>query len=411
MMNVNQAIKTSINVAVIEKALIAFFGLSLFTSKAGLNISVGLLLLYFICACFTNQEYRHQVVKCKVFLLAIGLYLVGLLSTIIYPTTGPDTLYFARKAAFLLAIPCLFLLNRKPENKRVAIHAMIASFLIAALLALYNAVSLESWQGQRVSSFLDVGRWSEVLTYFLVFLLPLSLDCKESVKNRLFFKFLLIIGYICLVISGSRGPMLATFGISVLFLLISNRQIFYRVAIAALVILPLLTIVFPSKFNLVQERVASIVNTKDQSNSARLNIWRTGLLFAEENLHNNPKAFFFGSGPLNFEHEFRSFTIERNNNTDITQTQIFSYTDTHNGILDSSLKLGIIYEGLFIMLILSIARAMLHATPNIKYSGLCVIAAFFIIGMFYTNQLEYQTICFFYFLSISLCHKQRDIYQ
>ncbi|UXI01456.1 O-antigen ligase family protein [Photobacterium sp. TY1-4] len=392
------------NVTVIEKALIAFFGLSLFTSKAGLNISVGLLLLYFICACFNNREYRQQIVQCKVFMLAIGLYFVGLLSTILYPTTGPDTAYFARKAAFLLAIPCLFLLNRKPENKRVAIYAMIISFILAALLALYHALSLEHWQEERISSFLDVGRWSEILTYFLVFTLPIALDHKERQTKRFFLIALLIIGYVCLILSGSRGAMLTTFGISTLFLLALNRRVLYRVAVASLVILPLLVVIFPTKATLIQERVASIVNTNDESNSARLTMWQTGASFAANNLQQNPMAFFFGSGPLNFEHEFKSFTIDRNNNTDITQTQIFSYTDTHNGILDASLKLGVIYESLFIVLIALIARAMLRATPNIKYSGLCVIAAFFSIGMFYTNQLEYQTICFFYFLSISLSH-------
>ena len=100
-----KTIKSTITLNFIEKAIIVFFGLSVFTSKAGLNISVVMLLLYFFFACITNRDYRTQVVNNNIFKLSITLYIVGLLSTLIYPTTNPDTIYFARKAAFLLTIP------------------------------------------------------------------------------------------------------------------------------------------------------------------------------------------------------------------------------------------------------------------------------------------------------------------
>lgn len=366
-----------------------------------------MLLLYFFFACITNRGYRTQVVNNNIFKLSITLYIVGLLSTLIYPTTNPDTIYFARKAAFLLTIPCLFMLTMKQDNKELAIRALIAGFTVAVIFALYHTLNLSSWHGQRVTSFFDVGRWSEVLTYFLVFTLPLALNNKESQKKRILFAGLLLLGYICLILSGSRGAMLTTLVVSLLFLLMANRTAFYRVAVTSLIILPLLVVIFPSKTNIIQDRIASITNTTtDESNSARLNMWHTGTLFAKDNLAHNPLAFFFGSGPLNFEQEFKTFTMGLNHGEDITQKQVFSYTDTHNGIIDVTLKLGIIYETLFILLITLIAINILRGNQKFKYSGLCVITAFFTIGMFYTNQLEYQTICFFYFLSIALPHSQ-----
>ncbi|WP_175577499.1 O-antigen ligase family protein [Photobacterium proteolyticum] len=396
------------NINFFEKAIIAFFGVSVFTSKAGLNISIVLLLLLFIYSFFSNKTYRAQIASNKVFILSIALYLIGLVSTAIYPFNTVDTLYFARKAAFLLAIPCLFMLNMSKENKELAIKSLCVGFIFAAIFAAYQALNLDSWRGQRISSFLDVGRWAEVLTYFIVFLLPLTLDGKEKKNRRVAFLCLIVIAFICLLLSGSRGGVVASFTVSILYLVAYKRDMLLKVSAVVIVILPLLMFMFPSKASVVQDRIISITNTtSNESNSARLKMWESGSLFALEKLTNNPSAFFFGSGPINFEKEYTAFINSTNENI-IGHYSKFSFRDTHNGILDAANKLGIIYELLFLLLIALIARSILTASPNIKYSGLCVIMAFFIIGIFYTNQLEYQTICMFYFISIALPRLQEN---
>ncbi|MCG7584500.1 O-antigen ligase [Photobacterium sp. OFAV2-7] len=400
--------KSVININFFEKAIIAFFGLSVFTSKAGLNISVVLLLLLLIYSCISNKEYRAQLANSNIFILSIALYVIGLLSTVIYPSSSADTIYFARKAAFLLAIPSLFILNMRKENKELAIRSLGAGFVVAALYTIYQAISLDTWQGERIASFLDVGRWSEVLTYFIVFLIPLTLDDKEPQKRRFLFLGLIFVGFVCLVLSGSRGGMVATFIVSVLYLLAYKRDMFFKLSAAMLVILPLLMFMFPSKASVIQDRIVSITDTtSNESNSARLKMWKSGYLFVQDKYNNNPKAFFFGNGPINFEKEYTLFINSTNKNI-VNDYSFFSYQDNHNGILDAANKLGVVYELLFLLLIALIAKNIFKASPNIKYSGLCVILAFFIVGIFYTNQLEYQTICMFYFISISLPRLQEN---
>ncbi|MGF1713493.1 O-antigen ligase family protein [Photobacterium chitinilyticum] len=400
--------RSIVNINFIEKSIIVFFGFSVFTSKAGLNISVALLLILFAYSCISNKSYRAQVASNKIFILSALLYVIGLLSTIIYPSSAADTIYFARKAAFLLAIPCLFMLNMKKENKELAIKSLCVGFVVAALYVGYQAISLGGWGGERIASFLDVGRWSEVLTYFIVFLLPLTLDGKEHKNRRIIFFCLLLIGFICLVLSGSRGGMVASFTVSVLYLLAYKRDMLIKLSAAMLVILPLLMFMFPSKAGVIQDRIVSISDTTSNvSNTARIKMWEAGYLFALEKYDNNPRAFFFGNGPVNFEQEYTSFINSTYKNI-VNDYSQFSFRDNHNGILDAANKLGVVYELCFLLLIALIAAKILKANPNIKYSGLCVILAFFIVGVFYTNQLEYQTICMFYFISIALPRMQEN---
>jgi hypothetical protein len=293
----------------------------------------------------------------------------------------------------------------KQENKELAIKSLLVSFVIAALFAIYHALSLDHWAGERITSFLDVGRWSEILTYFLVFMLPIALNSKEKKQKRILYVCLIILGYICILLSGSRGGMLITFGVSLLYLMFYNRAVFYRLVFISLIALPLIIAISPSKANIIQDRITSITNTtSNESNSARLKMWQSGFLFAVDNLANNPRAFFFGTGQLNFEKEYTSFIKNSEGNILVHYPQ-FSFSDSHNGVIDVSLKLGIIYEIIFLSLIFLIGIKILHATPSLRGSGLSVIVAFFSIGLFYTNQMEYQTICFFYFLSITLPHR------
>ncbi|WP_028864320.1 O-antigen ligase family protein [Psychromonas aquimarina] len=394
--------KHLIKIKSLEKAIIIFFGFSVFTSKAGLNISVVLLFILFFYQLISDKNYWTQMANNKIFLLSISLYIIGLLSTLVYPSNLADTIYFARKAAFLLVIPCLFILNMDAENKSLAINSVCAGFMVAAVNVAYQAYHLGAWHGERVTSFFDLGRWSEMLTYFLVFLLPLLLDAKEKKQKRILYLLLIIIGYACLILSGSRGGMLATVIVTVLYLVIYKRYVLLKLSAILLIVLPLLMFIFPSTVNVVEGRIASIANTTtDGSNSARIKMWESGYLFAVDNLKNNPTTFFFGTGLIDFEREYSIYINSLNDNI-LSDYPDFSFRDNHNGILDATNKLGIVYELMFLVLIVLITRQIMKASPNIKYSGLSVIVAFFIIGMFYTNQLEYQTICFFYFISISL---------
>ncbi|WP_019616002.1 O-antigen ligase family protein [Psychromonas ossibalaenae] len=394
--------KHLVNVNFFEKCIVIFFGFSVFTSKAGLNISVALLFILFAYLFISNKNYRAKIANNKIFILSISLYIIGLLSTLIYPSNSADTIYFARKAVFLLVIPCLFMINMNAENKSLAIKSLCAGFLVAVVNVAYHAYNLGVWDGERITSFFDVGRWSEMLTYFLVFLLPLALDNKEKKQKKIIYLLLIVIGYVCLILSGSRGGMLASLMVTVLYLVVYKRDVLLKLSAVLLVVLPLLMFIFPSKVNVVENRIGSITNTTtNKSNSARIKMWESGYLFAIDNLKNNPAAFFFGSGPINFEREYSTYINSVNKNI-LSDYPEFSFRDNHNGILDATNKLGIVYEIMFLVLIALITRQIMKGSPSIKHSGLNVIAAFFIIGMFYTNQLEYQTICFFYLISICL---------
>lgn len=88
---------------------VSFTFLTLFTSKAGVNIAFGLILVTAVIGATSKQPLLSENTELrKASYLSFGLYALGLIVTFITPLGLTDLAWFARKGAFFLLLPFLF---------------------------------------------------------------------------------------------------------------------------------------------------------------------------------------------------------------------------------------------------------------------------------------------------------------
>ncbi|MCZ4294794.1 O-antigen ligase family protein [Vibrio sinaloensis] len=318
-------------------------------------------------------------------------------------------MYF-RKGAIFLLLPLLLIQLNRNSNTNYASYALWISLITALGYAGSKiwGLGIDNWYGQRIESFWDVGRWSEVLGYSIAVLVPLTLEQTSNKRRKMALTGTLILALAFLIFSGGRGPFLALMVSCSLYLLYRKPSLLVAVAIVCSLFL-YKTKELP-QVHAVTERIVSIADLhNNDSNNARLAIWSQGAAFSLSLLQESPHTFLLGTGIEQFEGLFTEF-LQKSTNIELllasTNNQ-FSFKDLHNTYLDLAVKLGAIYSLFFIVLLVVILISFCkNAAPTSPwgYSGACLMLTYFVNSMFYTSGLEYQTTIFF--LIIALCHTQ-----
>lgn len=393
---------------VIETSIISFLFLSIFISKPLIYIGLILLLLSQIFIVIKDKAAAKKYPRSYLAILSIALFCIGIVSTLSFTDSINDVLVYFRKGAIFMLLPILYFQLSRNNNNQYASHALLVSLVVAlgySGIKLVN-IGLENWNGQRIASFWDLGRWGELLGYSIAVLVPLVIQRVNTYREKILLGGTLFFAIVFLLISGSRGPILA--------LLVSFTIYFIYRKPFHLIIITLLcsTLLYANKdlpqISAISARITSILDlSTNDSNNARLAMWQQGTEFSFSLLKDSPQSFLLGTGIVQFERKYTQFLsnqgttsqlIERTNNQ-------FSFKDLHNTYLDLSVKLGIIYAAVFIALLLSLFLSFykqLDSGSPWAYSGTCLLLTYFINSMFYTSGLEYQTTIFF--LIAALCH-------
>ncbi|WP_114766004.1 O-antigen ligase family protein [Vibrio rhodolitus] len=381
-----------------ESLIIALLFLSLLTSKVGIYIGLAALLvlqLYLLHQKHSQiNEIRQKIPKIAIF--SIGLFCLGIFATLPISGDFSDIGSYFRKSAVLLLLPLLIISLIRNHNIKIAQLAAVSGLIIAAIYALiqFKAIGDTTWKGQRISSFWDVGRWAEMLGYSIALLIPYTLESQARAKKKWLLYSLILICVICLLLSGSRAPLVAL-GVSIGLYLAVRKP---RLAILSLVILGFILICanYNSNIATITHRITSITNiTNDYSNIARLVMWQNGLAFSFYNLVHEPSVFLFGTGIQNMESLYLNYLDSIHGIANIKEQthDQFSTRDIHNTYIDLLVRMGAIYAVGFISFLVVLFRSFFnqrHKSPQLSYSGMCLVITFSVTGMFYTSGLEFQ---------------------
>ncbi|EPU1006065.1 O-antigen ligase family protein [Vibrio cholerae] len=386
---------------------ISLLFLSLGFSKAGINIGIASILLIFI-----YQLTRYSKLLKKSFGLiekiSMSLFLTGLIVSFLANLDIGETFNFLKKGIIFLLFPTIINLARNNVKLNISLFYFGILAAICYSLSLWFDIGINNWDGERIGSFWDIGRWGEILAYSIIFTLPFLLDRDSSKLFKLHFILFIFSSIICLILSGSRAPILAI-AISSFILILFTRP---KVLLFSFFSLCLLFFSLQkTDFGITaQNRLESITNTtSDVSNISRIIMWKSGLEFFTFKFNHQPEDIILGSGLLHFNDKFYKFMSK---NYDIEEMKLktmnnVSFSDSHNSYIDMLNKLGLFYLLLYISLLISIILHLLKEAPTPwLQAGIGLILTHLTISFFYTSYLEYQTIVLFSLLALCLSKKR-----
>ena len=388
----------------LNNILVFFTFLSIVSSKAGVNISLGLLLISLTITIFIRHKENTKLTNNKIDISFYSIFSLGCFISFIQHYMIDDLLYFISKAGFLLVTPQLVYLLQRNKSSKIAIRGLSLGAFIGILIMLehLSSVPINHWFSTRVTGPWDVTRWSKILAFIMAFSLPYLF----TVKHKTSLIIATVILFIAILLSGTRAPMLALTISSLLFLLFNHRKtLLFIVVFSAIGFISLQNSIL---FENLTHRVESISNTTtNNSNTARLLIWKKGLEFFDFNLNHNPKLALLGNGKNHIAETFYSYL---NSTTDINELQKsvgnqFSYSDSHNAYISNLNQMGLIFAILYFLFFIYLFIFFvqnINNQPLAAWSGINMLITLAICGIFNADQIELETTAFFFILSIPL---------
>ncbi|MGL5664814.1 MAG: O-antigen ligase family protein [Shewanella sp.] len=370
-------------------------GVGIFTSKAIINIALPLI---YIATCYLIIKKQDDK-KSRIF---IYVFISGLILNLLGSKTTQDSLLYFKNFTFLL-IPTLIAYAIANKNKDAIIKAIIFGFIVSLTLFLSkNAHSILNWHGEGLTSQWDIGRWREIIVYFLCIALPLVMHERKKI-NSIAISMLIILSLMALILSIGRTGYIIIACIFLPYILWKK----WRSAIWVSMVLLLAASFMPRDLSdNITSRIRSIANIKtDASNIGRVYMWKNGIDFTYHNYKKEVTTFLFGTGAHSFEDKNTNFIEEigdKNFLTLVTKNQ-FSFNDPHNGYLDILLKYGVIFSVVFYALIINTTRMLLlNKGGRTRDIALLCLLSWLLQGVFYTNSTSYQAIMVFTIISLGL---------
>lgn len=378
---------------------IAGLALSLGVSKAGLSVFSALLLLAFISVWALNRNQFSFSAVSKINKILLGMFALGIVCSMLSIGGLESTKSFVSKGSFFLVLSMsLFFLQFKTVRTS-AFYSLLLGGVVACSYALYLWLQMHAAGGSgRVDSFWDYGRWGEFLCYFLMLLTPLLFSV-EIKKRKALFLGCYVLAFVALLISGMRGPLLAVICVTGLYFILFNRRFLVPFLFLFVAMLGVIYIVAPSIIEFSISMFLSIFDFTHLSNLARFHMWFYALEFFHYNLTHDLRALLFGSGFENLLSTFTSYMDATNQSTTLVTATSgeASFSDHHNAILNVLNRMGLVYLlGLLAsgyVVVSTLLRKLRQAPANPWYqSAFTVLLAYFIVGIFYSNELNYQTL-------------------
>ncbi len=387
----------------IWQVLLGLFCVSAFVSKSGISIFGILLILISVFILPWKEIAKNR----KEVLIFIGLYPLAIVCNL-FSLGGVQS---AVKVAVswpwvLLALPGLVVFLR-PRDQKVALIAAGVGLLVACGLSLYyffHDFGGVFTSNVRVPSFWDISRWGLFLASSLIGLVALSkyLSDRKIKQNFWIVQVLVVLSAICLILSNTRAPWLATaLGVVVFFVLFPKALKMFRgyllVVLLCFALVPSLRSRVTSMFE-IQRAADGKITSADSSNAGRLHMWAVALDFYKE----QP---WFGTGFENTESHLRNFLDRQGDEYKAKYVmEEYSYRDQHSSYFSTLVQMGVVFSIIFwavlFYLFIGFGQSWLQTRSLWAAAMMALMVCHAILFVFYSSNNSYDMVAFFPFIAL-----------
>ena len=319
-------------------------------SKAGISLSVIIILLFWILEADFKRKYFE--IKNNYFILAIFIFILYSFIAVLWSSDKIFALEYVKKYYHFLIIPIIF-----TSLKKEYIDKVFSAFLLGMLISEITSYGIffELWTKEGVSPndpspFMDHSNYSTYLA-FTVFILMHKIIHTDDLKWKLAYSIFFLFSTSNLFLNGGRtGQFSFLITLCVIgFLNFKNKLkavvLFISLGTTIFVSAYNLSPVFKDRFDYFLHDVEVMINEKDFSNSfsLRVALWISGLEASKHNL-------IFGSG-IGDERENANYILQKFNiSNDNFKQETENSIDFHNMYVQYIVQLGIV--GLIVILLI-----------------------------------------------------------
>ena len=387
----------------LEIFAVLLFSVSVFLWKPGIYVSSSVIISYMMVRSATDAAYLSELRSCSVMRVSLALFVFGLITSAIAMQQADDFLWMARKTLFLPVAGFLFIALQKTQNRKAALTGLFIGFWVAAIITL-----AENWTiigKDFVVGTWPKGTWDALLGLCFVFLLLFLIGQRHGVVMRLFVALCALCAFILLLLSGGRGPFLATVCAVCAYLVLFKVNVRLLVSIVAMI--AVLTggsvIFFKDKTQYTIKQLTSLTDFKDGSNWIRLKLWGIGYEHIKETGANRPMALLFGGGSKSYdETQIEFFETLPYDEDDRRRLKEFGYPsgDAHNNYIDSTLRNGLLWTFAAFAYLAWLTTRFKMACVLANPAPLAMFLYMLVLGMVYTVVPHFITFFFVFFVAL-----------
>ena len=391
----------------LETTFIFLLGFAIFISKPLIYLSILLLIGVTLVRIATDPDYRHELFDSRLFWASSGVFVFGLLSTIIGSGYAEDIGWMASKTMLLPMVMPLLLAFAQKTNRTAAIAGAVVGFWIAFVLT--GNMHNWSWSGDRYegATWL-IDSWGVICALLIVLLTPLVFVATSNWLWRGVLLVTLLGAMIMLMTTGARGPWLGVVAATAIYLLFKQLRNVPATAVIVLMFFYGLSVLLPSQMNSFFSRAQSIAHLdNNESNYLRLAMWETGYTLITKQLVTGDKGFWFGyrkkgKGELANDFYYNEFIDQAKVKPGVLKEYNWRLTDFHNSYLESVFRNGILWTlgSLFILAWLAIGPLQRGQRWSTTWAAAPSLIGFLVIAMTYTLLPHFAFLFLIFFMAL-----------
>lgn len=391
----------------LETILIFVFGMAIFLSKPLIYLSILLLIGVTLARIASDQNYRHELLDKKLFWASSGVFVFGLLATLIGSGYAEDVTWMFSKTMLLPMVVPLVLAFAQRNNRTAAISGAVVGFWVAFVLT--GNMHNWTWSGERYggATWL-VDTWGVICAMLILLLTPLIFLATENKMARGILAFTLLGTIVMLLINGARGPWLGVLSGVFVYLAIKQRKALLVVAVLTVAALFATSNFLPKQVDALKNRAESITDfEKNPSIYLRLAMWETGYALITKQLMAGDKGFWFGyqkkgRGNLPNDFYYNEFMDQAKVKPGVLKKYNWNLIDFHNSYLESVFRNGILWTigSLFILAWLAIGPLQRGQGWSTTWVAVPSLIGFLVIGMTYTLLPQFAFLFLIFFMAL-----------
>jgi hypothetical protein len=392
----------------LETGFIFLLALAIFVSKPLIYLSILLLIAVTLVRVAKDQDYRHELLDSKLFWASTGVFVFGLLSTVIGSGYAEDVGWMFSKTMLLPMVVPLLLAFAHKANRMAAIAGAVVGFWMAFVLT-GNMYSW-NWSGDRYggATWL-IDTWGVICAMLILLLAPLVFLTRNNRLLKIILAITLLGAILMLLINGARGPLVGLVVGVFIYLLIKQRTALLSVIVLSTAAVMAANLLWPQQIEAMKVRVVSIADTeKNPSSYLRLAMWETGAALIKKQLVTGDKGFWFGyrkkgKGELANDFYYNEFMDQAKIKPGVLKEYNWRLTDFHNSYIESVFRNGILWTlgSLFVLAWLAVGPLQRGQGFSSTWAAVPSLLGFLVIGMTYTLLPHFAFLFLIFFMALA----------
>jgi hypothetical protein len=391
----------------LQTGLIFVFGMAIFLSKPLIYLSILLMIGVTLARIASDQDYRHELFDNKLFWASTGVFVFGLLATLIGSGYAEDVTWMFSKTMLLPMVVPLVLAFAQKTSRTAAIAGALVGFWVAFVLTgnMYNW----TWSGERYggATWL-IDTWGVICAMLILLLTPLVSLGTQNKLTHWILAFTLLGTIVMLLINGARGPWLGVLAGVFVYLAFKQRKTLLVVAVLSVVATFATSHFLPKQVEALKNRAESIIDFEmNPSSYLRLAMWETGYALITKQLMTGDKGFWFGyqkkgRGDLPNDFYYNEFIDQAKVKPGVLKEYNWNLIDFHNSFVESVFRNGILWTlgSLFILAWLAIGPLQRGRGWSTTWAAVPSLIGFLVISMTYTLLPHFAFLFLIFFLAL-----------